>query len=485
MENKNMIVEETTEKKKKEPMTTKQKVMLGLRIAFNVVFYALIIFLFLFSLMNIRGGNGTENFPNIFGKGFLSVQSDSMERDETKKDSWPKAWETYKIGEINTGDLINDDVFNKNNADKLQVGDVITFVGIVNGKNALITHRIVNIRKDANGEYVFTTQGDKIAQTAPYNPNASETEKYIQQSSGIFEEISVNSIRGVVTSVNSGAGKVLDTIQKNWLFIFIIPIVVLLIIEIFLVIRNIMLLRGEKNKLELADTKEAMLAEVEAEKEKMRQELLAELRAQGLAPAEDTKPQPEPEPEAVEEPTVEEVPSEEEKTVLVADAAVVEDKEEPKEEETPEVVEEQPKEVEATEEVKEEAEVEAVEEKVEEPVVEETPAEEAPATEEAPAEEPQAEEAATEEAVETPEVVEEVKEEQSDALEIKVDETEEPKEEAPKKAAPKKSSTTAAKKTSTTKKSTTTAKKATTTKKESTTAKKSTTTKKTTKKTEK
>ena len=103
MENKNEIVEQTTEKKKKEPMTTKQKVMLGLRIAFNVVFYALIIALFLFSLMNIRGGNGTTNFPNIFGKGFLSVQSDSMERDESKKSQWPTEWANYSIGEIKTG----------------------------------------------------------------------------------------------------------------------------------------------------------------------------------------------------------------------------------------------------------------------------------------------------------------------------------------------------------------------------------------------
>ena len=84
MENSNI-----DKKENKEPMTTKQKVFFGLRIAFNVVFYALIIFLFLFSIMNIRGGNGSENFPNIFGRGFLSVQSDSMERDESKKDKWP------------------------------------------------------------------------------------------------------------------------------------------------------------------------------------------------------------------------------------------------------------------------------------------------------------------------------------------------------------------------------------------------------------
>ena len=285
MENSNI-----EQKENKEPMTTKQKVFFGLRIAFNVVFYALIIFLFLFSIMNIRGGNGTESFPNIFGRGFLSVQSNSMERDETKKDKWPTAWANYEIGEINTGDLVNAKTFSESDADKLKVGDVITFAGSVNGNNALITHRIVDIHKiDGKVDYVIT-QGDKIAQESDYT-KYSAAEKMINKGQ-TFEEVFVAKIRGIVTSINSGAGKTLDTIQKNWLFIFVIPIIVLLVIEVFLVVRNIMILRGEKNKLELADSKEAMMNEVEAEREKMRQELLAELRAQGLAPQEEAKEEP-------------------------------------------------------------------------------------------------------------------------------------------------------------------------------------------------
>ncbi len=402
MENKVETVENT--EKKKEPMTTKQKVFLGLRIAFNVVFYALIIFLFLFSLMNIRGGNGTTNFPNIFGKGFVSVRSDaiSMQRDEALKNEWPSEWSNYKIGGINPGDLLNEDVVNEGNAKNLKVGDVITFYD--SRIKALDTHRIVDIRTEEDGTLVFTTQGDNIAQTTKYNKNWSPAEMEINKSAGIFEDaILVSNIRGVVTGVNSGAGKVLDTIQKNWLFIFVIPIIVLLVIEIFLVVRNIMLLRGEKNKLELADTKEAMLAEVEAEKEKMRQELLAELRAQGLAPAEDPKPE---EPEATPEPQED---ATEDAVVLTADEEKTEEPQEEKQEE-----------------VKEETNVE------------ETP--EAAPIEEAEEVEPESSEPATEE----------VKEE-----------TVEEKKETPKKAAPKKSSTTAKKSTSTTKKTTGTTKKST------------------------
>ena len=420
----------------KEPKTTKQKVFLGLRIAFNVVFYALIIFLFLFSIMNIRGGNGTENFPNIFGRGFLSVQSDSMERDE-KKTIYTE-WKDYEVGGFTTGDLLNVKTFSESDADKLKVGDVITYQWTINGKMALNTHRIVNIYKDSEGKYVFVTQGDKIAQTTKYNPNWTPIEMKLNNQAGVFEDsITTSMIKGVVTSVNSGAGKFLDTIQKNWLFIFVIPIIVLLVIEVFLVVRNIMILRGEKNKLELENNKDAILAD---EKEKLRQELLAELRAQGLAPAEEPKEEPK-----AEEPVVEPTP-------VVLEKA----KEEPQEESTPEVEETPVEEAPAQEEA--------------DPVTEEVEAEaqpEEPQTEEVEEEtsEPQQEETENEEVVEesAPEATEE-------NIEEKVEETkEEPVEEKPKKAPAKKSTTT--KKASTSTKSTTAKKTTSTTKKKTTTKK--------------
>lgn len=451
MENKVETVENT--EKKKEPMTTKQKVFLGLRIAFNVVFYALIIFLFIFSIMNIRGGNGTENFPNIFGKGFLNVQSNSMKRDENKI-IYPE-WNNYSIKGFSEGDLINVDVVDQNSVNNLKVGDVITFRWKIGSTKILNTHRIVYVHKDANGKVDYVdTQGDMVAQEKKYNENWSEAEKltniayYNSNNLGlertVAEHVDASMVLGRVTGVNSGAGKVLDTIQKNWLFIFVIPIIVLLVIEIFLVIRNIMLLRGEKNKLELADTKEAMLAEVEAEKEKMRQELLAELRAQGLAPAEDLKPADEPKPE---EPQVEEAAPVEAAVVTTSEEKVEEPQEEVKEEITKveETSEEAPIE-EAKEEEPTQAEEVSTEEVKESEVAEETQEAGDQAT------------ALEEDKVETEEVEPEVLEPAT--KEVKEENVEE-KKETPKKASPKKSSTTAKKSTSTTKKTTGTTKKST------------------------
>lgn len=411
------------------------KTVLVFKIILNVLFYALIIFLFLFSIMNIRGGNGTTDFPNIFGRGFLSVQSDSMERDPTKK-IYPE-WETYEIGGFSKGDLLNVKTFDKNDAETLKIGDVITYQWTINGEAALNTHRIVHIHRDSSNNIdYFVTQGDKIAQTTKYDPTL--TGVMAEALSSTYEAVRVGQIKGVVTSVNSGAGKVLDTIQKNWLFIFVIPIIILLVVEVFLVVRNIMILRGEKNKLELQATKEDIIAD---EKEKMRQELLAEMRAQGLIPAEDkaqaeeAKPVEETKAEDVSEEKEEEVPTETtesvEETTVVAEPETTE---EPQKVESDEIKEET---TEATEEV--------AEEKVEEPEVKEAKEELAPEATESKdnnGQEESKEEVASVE--DNKEVTEEVK-----------DEVEEPKEEEKPKKAPAKKSTTTAKKASTTKKTTT------------------------------
>ena len=292
-ETKNEIIEE------KEPRTTKQKVFLGLEIAGNVVFYLIIIALFLFALFNINGGNGTENFPNLFGKGMLNVLSDSM--DHQGKEGLEE-WKGTDIEDgFTTGDLLFAKTFSSETADDLKIGDVVVFVGKVNDKTALVTHRIVYITADK--KYVVT-QGDMAALktigsksqayiapgTARYEAaiasGMSEDDinlhNFTLESNKMIETVSVGNIRGIATSVSAGAGNVLTNIQQNYLFYFVLPVAVLLIFEIFLVVRNIMILRGEKNKAELEGTREAMLADVEAEKERMRQELLAEMRAQGL-----------------------------------------------------------------------------------------------------------------------------------------------------------------------------------------------------------
>lgn len=270
MEN-NQIVE----KPDKKDITKKVLVIVG-----NVIFYAIILALFLFSLMNINAGNGKKNFPNLFGKGILSVESNSMERAE---DGYVVAdWSTYKIKDIRKGDLVYDNVF-KGNLKKLKIGDVITFYDST--IDALNTHRIVYISVDngyviTQGDYVISKNGESYHFDATMTDLAKNDMLTDPSNHNYAQIVYTKDIKGVVTGVKRGAGKTLDNVRSNWLFYFVIPVAVILVAEIFFVFKNFMDLKKEKNSEALGDEKEKMLAELEAEKEKMRQELLAELKAQ-------------------------------------------------------------------------------------------------------------------------------------------------------------------------------------------------------------
>ena len=281
MENNTKVVE----KESKTPKTPKEKIKFILTIVGNVIFYLIILLLLFWSIMNINAGSSNGGFPNIFGRGFLSVQSNSMTRDKSfgVSDELQKEYDDYAIGEFAKGDLLHDTVFNINDFDNLKVGDVITFYD--SDIKSLNSHRIVYLTKDSEGHTeTLTVQGDYSVwiygrYCGSENPQLSN-ELLGRGDAKTFSTGNASDIKGVVTSVTQGAGNVLDNLHQNWLWYFVLPVGLLLIFELFMVIKNFMELKGTKQKAALAGDKEAMLAEIQAEKEKMRQELLAELKAQ-------------------------------------------------------------------------------------------------------------------------------------------------------------------------------------------------------------
>lgn len=289
-----IVDEKQTEVKVKK--TPKELTKFILTIVGNVVFYAVIIMLFLFSIMNINAGNDGKGFPNLFGNGFLAVQSDSMNGESTE----------YEIDSFDKGDLVKVKVFKDKDCSNLEVGDVVTFYDP--SLEALNTHRVVYVHIDYS--YVIC-QGDKVAKTEAmkYRDDWDDAMQYSMESQGHIQTVTTDNIKGVVYGVSEGAGTTLDNIQKNWLFIFVIPVLVFLLIEIFLVVKNIMDLKGAKQKAEMANDKDAMMAELEAQKEAMRQQILAELAAQQA--------------QAAAEPVLQEVPAKE--TVEVVEEAPVEE----------------------------------------------------------------------------------------------------------------------------------------------------------------
>ncbi len=268
-------MQENTTKELKTPMTTKQKVWFGVKIALNVVFYILILLVLLFSISNIRAKNKNDQIPNIFGKGYLNVLSDSMTGDN--EDSF------------NTGDMIIVKIANKKNISKLEVGNIVTFYDYRLASNkgagsALDTHRIVYIDKTNNDSYVYYTVGDKIAKQLNFDASKLNADNYLtilnSLGSNNYQAFGSTEIRGIYSGKWSGFGKTIQTINNHFIAIIIVPVAILLVFEISVLVLNIMRAREEKLKLEMKETSQE-LANQETisadEKEKLKAELRAEL----------------------------------------------------------------------------------------------------------------------------------------------------------------------------------------------------------------
>jgi len=277
----NSIVEKEIIQESKQNKTPKEKTIFGLKIAGNVIFYAIILALLLFSIMNINAGSKNGGFPNIFGRGFLSVQSNSMSADSK---SLPDKYKDYSVGQFEKGDLLYAKVFSAKDVNSLKVGDVITFYD--NEIKNLNSHRIVYMTYDGDDVKSFSLQGDlSVSESGVYDPTDSSktTTNYYLQSSGAIKTFSVENlsdIKGIITGVSHGAGKTIDNIKTNWGWFFVLPIAIVLLVELFFVIKNIVALTGEKQRAAIADDKEKMMADLEAQKEAMRAQILAELKAQ-------------------------------------------------------------------------------------------------------------------------------------------------------------------------------------------------------------
>lgn len=268
-------MQENTTQELKTPMTTKQKVWFGVKIALNVVFYLLILLVLLFSISNIRAKNKNDQIPNIFGKGYLNVLSDSMTGDN--EDSF------------NTGDMIIVKIANKKNISKLEVGNIVTFYDYRLASNkgagsAIDTHRIVYIDKTNNDSYVYYTVGDKIAKQLNFDASKLNADNYLtilnSLGSNNYQAFGSTEIRGIYSGKWSGFGKTIQAINNHFIAIIIVPVAILLVFEIGVLVLNIMRAREEKLKLEMKETSQE-LANQETisadEKEKLKAELRAEL----------------------------------------------------------------------------------------------------------------------------------------------------------------------------------------------------------------
>lgn len=218
-----------------------------LSITLNSLFYMIIVVLLIFSLANIKVKK-ENNIANIFGIGFLSVQSNSMLGDQA--DSFEQ------------GDMIFVKMLDEESIRELEVGDIVTYFDMT--IKEFNTHRIVEI--NAEEEYLITQ--------ADYNPVSENTNTQPDQPINFDQAIATYS-----TKV-SGLGNTLDYLQSptGFALFIILPVVFILAFEGVVLGRNIISLNRAKMEDKYAQEKEDTKKLLEAEKEKLREELLAELK---------------------------------------------------------------------------------------------------------------------------------------------------------------------------------------------------------------
>ena len=229
----------TNEKSVNTNKTEKTKKIL--RIIGDVVFGLFMVFILFFAISNLRA-KSTNNIPNLFGRGYLTVDSDSMNGD--KKDSFK------------TGDLITVKVY-KNGCDTLKVGDIITYFD--NNENKIISHRIIEVRDSDPNNISYITEGD--------NPLAK----------GQTSIVYFNKVLAKYTGKVEGLGTTVKWCQSKvgFFIIVVLPTLLFLVVELVQFIRSY-----SEYKLEKVSANNAVSAEErEKEKEELRKQILEELKA--------------------------------------------------------------------------------------------------------------------------------------------------------------------------------------------------------------
>lgn len=215
----------------KQTSSMKDTTMKVLKIVGQVFYYVVIVVILTFSIITIASRE-EDKIPNLFGKGFLAVQTDSM--SGSNKDSF------------NAGDLIYVRLLSDKGREKLEVGDVVTYFD--EAIRALNTHRIIEINGTGD-EMTVITKGDK-------------------DGLGRDVERPVDKILAVYTGKTPKLGKFISFLNTKLGFglVIVLPVLALFI---FQSVRVYLLYKEKKTATSAID--------IDAERERIRQEILKEM----------------------------------------------------------------------------------------------------------------------------------------------------------------------------------------------------------------
>lgn len=201
----------------KKKLTTKQKKIIDVSVTclqIAVVIVAIVISIIVIANPIVSSAKVTKSRTKL-----LPVQSNSM--DGSFEDS-------FKKGDLLIAKTPKDPL-------ALEVGDIITYVGAVEGFEALITHRIVEVKWDEQGKAeTYYTLGDAESR----DNQATAINPY--------------DVLAVYQSHLKGVGKAIDWLQDDthFLLVVVLPLIALFVYNIIAFVRVIM--QGKMEKLKLA-----------------------------------------------------------------------------------------------------------------------------------------------------------------------------------------------------------------------------------------
>ena len=250
MKTKKASVQETPKQEKVTKKTRSEKVMKIVNISVNVLLVVVIVFAAICTYVSFvnTSGNGV---PSIFGLRLMSIQTPSMKPT------------------IDDGDLI---VSTAVDPEDLRPKDIITYWTNINGERVLNTHRIENIY-DGGDFLIFETKGDANTSVDPLTVDSRE-------------------LVGKYQFRIPGLGKVFDYLKTGTGFfvVVVIPVFIFFIFHLVQFFRALFEYQNVKNRIKFEQERDEADAEKEAEKrlaveraaleQKIREELLAEMKAE-------------------------------------------------------------------------------------------------------------------------------------------------------------------------------------------------------------
>lgn len=250
-------------KKEKTPMTPKQKVLSVLSKVGNVILWVFLAFAIVMTTAVLMSQDKTD-LPSVFGKSFVTVQSNSMEP-------------TFK-----KGDLIVVKMLTEEEKRNLKDGDVITFYSDLDGdgENEINSHRILGEPRKEGGNVYYTTKGDNPVT----NPTADDKEVMAQFVLGQWNE----------GTPIPGLGTVIDFLKTPLGFgvVIVVPLIAFFVYELYNFIMVLVTMKQKKTSKE--DEEEIKRRAIEEYiRQQAEQKLREEMEKAANTPAEAPKDNPE------------------------------------------------------------------------------------------------------------------------------------------------------------------------------------------------